>query len=74
MLSHWNNFWDFHAYNATLSSDDWPQENATGDQGELVQVQGTDYENQFYWWVAKVVMTQALGTEYVYPSLSMNQS
>ena len=31
-------------------------------------------ENQFYWWVTNRVVIQALGTGYVCPSLSLNQS
>ena len=31
-------------------------------------------QNHFYWWVTHMVMTQALGTECVSPSLSLNQS
>ena len=31
-------------------------------------------ENQFYWWVTNRVLIQTLGTGYVCPSLSLNQS
>ena len=31
-------------------------------------------ENQMYWWVTTMVMTQALGTECVCPSLTLIQS
>ena len=31
-------------------------------------------KNHSYWWVTNMVMTQALGTECVCPSLSLNQS
>lgn len=39
----------------------------------LYKFQELNQENQYYWWVTKRVLTPALGTEYVCPSLSSKQ-
>ena len=40
----------------------------------LYKCQHLTKENQLYWWVSNMVMTQELGRGYVCPSMSLNQS